>query len=371
MNFSMRKLLFLFLLIPTFLSGLTKGEFIDWWQEYRSSPSLPAELREMTDYFISSGLIEDSSLYWNHLNKYNILQITNYGYENFKQTVTRNYFTWVVSIDNPYASNLKALVPQLLVNLPSSEMHKIHPFFGYQESLYFNEITLYFLNFILKIGGAPYLEKLEEPLIGNPPFLTYNGKRVSQDIFNSLLEYLPVASSCDISKVNTIIEIGAGSGRTAFAYITLHPNSKYVIVDIPPALFVSQNYLADVFPDKKVFRFRPFDHFKEIKKEYESADIVFLTPDQLAKLPNKSADLFLAIDCIHEMKPESIQYYFNQANRLSKYVYFKCWQKTVVPFDGNLYTEQSYPVLANWTPIFKSGCIIPSDFFHAFYQIRD
>ena len=61
--------------------------------------------------------------------------------------------------------------------------------------------------------------------------------------------------------------------------------------------------------------------------------------------------------------------YFQQADRLSSGIYFKCWQKTVVPYDGYHYLQRSYPAPAKWKLFFSEPCVVPSDFFHAFYQI--
>jgi putative sugar O-methyltransferase len=358
---------FFLFLVPNILFGMSAGEFSSWWKDYRKNSNVPPELKVMEDYVVSSQVLKTSSDFWNDLNKKNIEQIVTYGYENFKQTVTQNYFTWVVNSNHVYSINLMRIPSGLLVPLPKAEMEKVHALFSPAESYQFNLITQYFLSYILSIGGAPFLEKLEEPMIGNPPCLTYKGKRISQDIFNSLLEYLPISQHCPLEKFSTIIEIGAGSGRTAFCFLTLHPHVKYVIVDFPPALFISQKYLSAVFPDRKVMVFRPFANFEEVATEYEEADIVFLTSDQLEKLPNKSGDLFLAIDCLHEMKPEAIAHYFSEAGRLCSYCYFKCWQSTVC--DGHFYSSDNYPVPPNWRVCFKEPCLVPSGFFHAFYQI--
>lgn len=364
-------LLSLCTLSNSFLQAMTNDEFAVWWKGYRDTKGIPHELREMEDYFVSSGLLlQHSSNYWNHLNQKNIQQITTSGYQNFKQTVSQNYFTWVVSIDHPYASNLKKLVPRRKEKLPSSEINKVHPFFGKAESILYNQITEYFINYILKIGMSAKLNLVEEPLIGNPAYVTFKGKRVSQDILNSLLEYNAVDKHCKLSKVKTILEVGAGSGRTAFCFMTLLPKVKYIIVDFPPALYVSQTYLRDVFPNRKVMHFRPFNTFSDISAEFSKADLVFLTPDQIEKLPDGSVDLFLAIDCLHEMKPQSIDRYFAQADRLSSFMYYKCWQKTTVPYDGVFYSAESYPVRPNWMKKFVEPCVVPSDFFHALYQIK-
>lgn len=361
--------LFFPLLFSGMLFATTNDEYLAWWSTYRNTAKIPIELKQMEDHFISSGQIVYSSNFWNWLNSYNIQQITEYGYENFKQTVARNYFTWVGEVGRAYYQSISALALPLLVALPPKEMQKVHTLFTPAESANFNQMTELFLNYILKIGGGPYLQKLEEPLFGNPPCLYYEGRRISQDIFNSLLEYIPVSQNCALKEFSTIIEIGAGSGRTAFAFLTLAPQAKYVIVDFPPALYLSQTYLTAVFPERKVMKFRPFTRFEEVAEEYAQADIVFLMPDQLAKLPDQSADLFLAIDCLHEMKPERINHYFKEAGRLCSYMYFKCWQQTTVPFDEVSYSSESYPVPKTWRMLFKEPCGIPKDFFHAFYQI--
>lgn len=358
------------MLLCSLLFATTNEEYIAWWHSYRNTPQLPVELKVMEDHFVNAGLIKYSSNFWNWLNRYNIEQITVYGYENFKQTVARNYFTWVVGEDHPYHQTIKNLAPRLSVLLPPEEMQKVHHLFTPEESANFNKMTMHFLNYILKIGGGPYLQQLEEPLIGNPPCLVYQGKRISQDIFNSLLEYIPISRNCPLDKFSTIIEIGAGSGRTAFAFLTLAPKAKYVIVDFPPALYLSQTYLSAVFPEKKVMKFRPFSSFEEVAEEYRQADIVFFMPDQLDKLPDQSADLFLAVDCLHEMTPERINHYFKEAGRLCSFMYFKCWQQTTVPFDGFSYSSESYPIPTSWTLVFKEPCAVPKDFFHAFYQMR-
>lgn len=351
------------------LLGMTSEEYQTWWDIYRQNRNIPIELKEMEDHFINCDLIKYSSNYWNFLNKKNIEQITELGYANFKQTVAQNYFTWVVNPNDAYAESIIRQAPHLSVKLPAGEMMKVHSLFSPQQSLSFNLLTIHFLSYILNIGGASYLEKLEEPLIGNPPYLTYQDRRVSQDIFNSLLEYLPISRYCPLDKISTIIEVGAGSGRTAFTFITLLPHIKYVIVDFPPALYLSQRYLQEVFPNKKVMKFRAFTNFADVANEFSQADIIFLMPDQLEKLPDSSADLFLAIDCLHEMKPERIAFYFNEAERLADYFYFKCWQKTTVPYDGVYYTSESYPVHSGWTQLFNEPCAIPNDFFHAMYHM--
>lgn len=365
----MKNLLLAALIIFSRLSALTNDEYTSWWTAFRHSPHISTDLKEMEDYFIDHGFLFYSSNFWNDWNKTNIEQLTTYGFDNFKQTVAGNYFTWKVDINHPYAQNLKKLVPKILYPFSEQELNRKHLLWTQQESRNFNIITMYYLNYMLNLGWGNYINQLEEPLVGNPPYNLFNGKRVSQDIFNSLLEYLSVVHACPMGEISSIVEIGAGYGRTAFCFLTFHPEKKYIIVDFPPALYVCQEYLTRVFPDRKAMKFRSFENFSEIENEFEQANMVFLTPDQLVKIPDGSINLFLAIDCLHEMKAERVIHYFNEADRLSQYFYYKCWEKTYVSPDNVHHLENTYPVKPNWKVIFKQPCEIPSGFFHAMYKI--
>ncbi len=324
----------------------------------------------MEDEFLSKGLISYSSNFWNDYNKKNIEQLTTFGFNNFKQTVAGNYFTWKVDIDHPYAQNLKRHVLQINFPFSEQELNRKHLLWTQQESRNFNIITMYYLNYMINLGWGNYIDQLEEPIVGNPPYSIFNGKRVSQDIFNSLLEYLSVVNACPMDEISNIVEIGAGYGRTAFCFLNFYPEKKYIIVDFPPALYVAQEYLSQVFPEKKVMKFRPFEDFREIKDEFQNANLVFLMPDQLSKIPNDSIDLFLAIDCLHEMKKERVNFYFDEAQRLSKYFYYKCWINTYVGPDDIYHLKNSYPVKQTWNEIFTQDCEIPAGFFHAMYKIK-
>lgn len=129
---------------------------------------------------------------------------------------------------------------------------------------------------------------------------------------------------CKVQTKNaTILEIGAGYGRIPYVLLAEGEIKKFIIVDIPPALYVSQLYLTNIFPGKKIFRFRPFENFTEIQKEFEEADLVFLAPDQFELLPSKSVDITIGINCFQEMVDEQIISYFNLIDRTSSYLYLK------------------------------------------------
>jgi O-methyltransferase. len=314
------------LLLPLCLSAEDREQFKKWWGDYpKKDEALPKELVQMVDYYVSSPtLLNETTEYWSRLNLFSIQQLENGGYQDFKNNITKNYFQWVTSLSHLHASKLRSIVKKKIVALSRDEYDRVQPGLSYKESAQFNKVTELFINYVYKLKQQEVLDRLEEPLIGNPCYVMFRGKRVSQDILNSVLELSSIQKGCDLAGVKRIYEVGAGSGRTAYAILNLFPETKYVIVDLPPALYISQTYLSEVFPEKRVMKFRDFKEFEEVAEEYYASDIVFMTPDQLRTLPRSDDEsLFVAINCFSELSGESAQAYLKEADRLSRYVYIK------------------------------------------------
>ena len=305
----------------------------------------------------------ETSKYWEYLNHKNTEQLKKYGYENFRQTVSKNYFTWT---DLKFTSGLD----YINIQVELKDILKKHEYFTLGESVFHNIMTILLYNCVIENGGGDLIDVVSEIPAGNPPYLEVNGQLITQDNLNSILEYMSINEGFSFGKPSTVLEVGAGSGRTAYALSRISSTIKYIICDIPPALFIAQKYLRNAFPDKKVFYFRQFEEVEEVEQVFDVADIVFLMPDQLKLLPSKSIDLMLAIDCLHEMTVAEVQRYFNHADRLADYFYFKCWNQTTVPFDNIEYNFSSYPIKSGWREIFKKTCKIHSAFFEAMYEIK-
>jgi putative sugar O-methyltransferase len=174
----------------------------------------------------------------------------------------------------------------------------------------------------------------------------------------------------DHKEIRTIMELGSGYGRTAYVYLTLNPEYRYILVDIPPALYICEKYLSDVFKDRKIFRFRPFERYEDIKEEYENADIIFLMPNQLELLPEKSIDLFINISSLHEMRIDQIRYYFEVMEKLTrKYFYTKQWKVSTIPHEDVVINQEDYPVDDSWKMIYSRECVVQELFFEELYDL--
>ena len=349
------------------INSLSTKSFLKWWNDFKLSNSIPEELITMVDYYVTSPSFAKTSKYWNFLCKKHIELLNEYGIENFKQTIERFHYWGEANIDSVLIKPL--LDDQVTVDVKVGEIYRYYEFCSKLDSIQHNLANIILLNYIVNNGYGNYLEILEEPTFGNPIYIEYNQRRVSFSLLNSIIEIDVLIKNLDLKQKTRFMEIGAGSGRTASALLSMLPDSKYIIVDIPPALFISQESLTRNFTDKKIFKFREIADHEEIREEFNAADIIFLSPEQMKFIPDKYVDIAIAIDCLHEMTTEDVEKYFENFNRIADYFYFKCqivqWAKT----SNILYTIDSYPIKSHWTKLLHEKCFIPNDYFHAIYRM--
>ncbi len=316
------------------------------------------------------------SKFWQKLNKTHVSQISETGFNNFKRSVNMRYFNWgilgiirlqlfpiIYGVTN---FNFKPILKSHLVK--SSSQKGIRNFNGPNAFIYKTYVA-YLYDFVKTFDRLNILATIKEPSLGNPFLIKYAGKEISQDLCNSVFEFYSIFNHLKIQKKINIAELGAGYGRTAYVFLKTLPTCTYTIIDIPPALYLSQEYISRVFPKEKVFSYRSFSSYSKIKKEFESSRIRFLMPHQIELIPKKSFDLFINISSLHEMYISQIKNYFIQMNRLvSGYVYTKQWLKSLTS-DNHHIKMKDYPTPKNWKVLYQHQHKIQNMFFEALYQL--
>lgn len=193
--------------------------------------------------------------------------------------------------------------------------------------------------------------RIEEPALGAPIVLRLEGRAISQDLAHSLMEYYRVKElvrTLDMPQRPTYLELGAGYGRLAYVFLSAGP-CRYVIVDIPPAILVAKWYLSALFPNKRVFGYRRFSGYAEVRDELETSDIIFLSPNQLALLPDGFFDVALSISSLHEMTLDQITRYKSLiAVKTNRAVYFKQWTVWKNPEDDIEVTAANWAMEPPW-----------------------
>jgi len=314
------------------------------------------------------------SKFWQTLNEKNISQIEGDGFATFKRTVAQNYFTWVIGRK---ADQYRWLVRQTRwrdwpsIRWGAGAVDPSLPLSRHQQK----ELAI-FTRMLWRLAERTdqqgLLRNLEEPAEGTPFPFHWRGKLISQDLANSLLEYYAIREHFAPGSEErvTVCELGAGYGRNAFVFLKALPRCKYIIVDIPPALWVAERYLTRVFPERRAFKFRPFAGFDEIADEFQAADLAFLLPHQAEMLPRKSVNLFLNISSLHEMTPDQIQAYFRLIDNLTRdYFYSKQWIVSHNPHDGVVIRQADYPIPAGWRQLYSRTAKVQEKFFEAMYAV--
>lgn len=242
------------------------------------------QLAEMISGLRDVPEIYRSSPFWEQLAAAGIEQLEAMGFEHFKRTVNARYFNWrLLSIMRhqflavgaawlvqPGTSIFQARFPQsraAIADRPAS-------FNGLTAWAYKTYVAMY-ADVVARQNTRGLLRIVEEPSLGNPFLVRHNGLNVSQDLCNSVHELYSILGPDGLPPAATpptsFAEVSSGYGRLAYVILKAVPSATYCIIDIPPALYLSQRYLTTLFPELPAFRFRLFREYAEVADQFKSS----------------------------------------------------------------------------------------------------
>lgn len=308
------------------------SQFIDRYKKFSSS-----------DLFVNQPAHAKSN-YWEFHSKK-----INFKIENsclFLEGESGNYIPEIKYSFNSYLNKIKTFIKNTLF---SSEYNIM----SFKKA--FNETT----NFLIKESGNVGFQQVK---IDKNKLIAKNISKckkifpfkyeLNDDYIKSYYLLNILNSYMDFSKMDCVVEIGAGNGNL-MSLIKHHFSTKCIIdVDLPETLLLSIPYLKSLFPKAKFLLPNEID--KKINSEtLLNYDFIFLTPSQISLLSEKSADLFINIASFAEMKMEQIKKYFEFIQKCGKEnsYFFNANRVEKIPADGS-------------TPESKSlGEIKPTRFF--------
>ena len=338
-------------------------------------------LAQMMTVFRTMPEIYQPSPFWERLVEEHVTRLERWGFENFKRTVNTQYFNWDVlgilwhQIFPVWANWLKR--PDWSVF--GSEIRDYdQPRGPWIASMSASTAWIYKMYVVMlaqmvqRHDPRQLFDLMQEPLLGNPWRVRYQDRWISQDLCNSIHEFYCASDSEPADPAPaSIAELGPGYGRLAYVFLKAFPTANYCLIDIPPALLVSQKYLTDLFPDEKIFHFRPFDNFEAIRAEYEQSRIRFLMAHQIELLPDREFDLIINISSLHEMTREQIGNSLRQFARLGRgRFYTKQWKRSIAPGNTSVIRQHEYPIPESWRMLWHRPHPIQKKFFHALYDVR-
>jgi putative sugar O-methyltransferase len=328
----------------------------------------PPDLAAMNTALAEASDLYRPSVFWRSLNtQHATLLSAEDGFSQFKRTLNTSYFQFGFAA---FARSLPILAASW-VRRPDAAVFtaRVVDRDGLRARAFAIMVALYANALRHRLYGE-LLDRVIEPNVGRPIVIRYGARTISEDLCHSVEEFGSIMSGlADASRLRHVVEIGAGYGRLAYVFAHARPDVRYHIVDIPPALYVSQRYLTSVLPEAPAFRFRPFDRYDEVASEMGRARLIFLEPQQLELLPDGYADLVLTISTLHEMRPDQVTNYIDVVDRVcSGAFYSKQWRAFYNDLDAVAWSDGAFQLPAGWRLVFKQRPLAPRAFVESLYR---
>jgi len=300
------------------------------------------------------------SAFWVDIAQKNEIMLDEEGISRFKRTLSNNYFNWPVTaayhpyfmlallgwLGRPTRSVFSAEVEDE-ITMRLANVDKPLVLSSFQKQVY-KAYVCFIWEKMRRFDGLGLSDHVEEPLVGAPISIKMGGRLISQDLANSVVEAnLIVAAAAGLTKPR-FAEIGAGYGRLAHVVSAAVP-SLYCIFDIPPALEVSQWYVRQVLPRKRVFEFRRFERFADVEGELQASDVAFFTSNQLALFPDRWFDVTSTISTLPEMTAKQVALFLNLMQaKTARAIFLKQWKSWENRRDGFRMRREDYVLGNDW-----------------------
>jgi putative sugar O-methyltransferase len=170
-----------------------------------------------------------------------------------------------------------------------------------------------------KESGARPLEELAISLEGDPKVFHMGGKPMTMSLLNYYIRYAYVSRFVDLAKTSLIVELGSGSGKQVEVVAKLHPNVCYFLFDIPPQLYVCEQFLKAVLGERVV-------SYRECRKmtgppKPEAGKVYLFGNWQFPITNGAKVDLFWNAASLHEMEPDVVETYLASVEKSAESAY--------------------------------------------------
>lgn len=299
--------------------------------------------------------------FWDELIAVNLEMLRTEGIQNFKRTVSNNYYNWLVTwsrdpviqravrnwLQRPRLAPLLNQLDDTTGGLRTTDRERS---FALSRSAAWR--YKFFVGVAWEVARAQdtrgLTARLSEPEVGNPIRIRQRGRLISQDLANSILECTFAARSGAIRDGCRVAELGAGYGRLAHVF-TEACSATYCIFDIPPALAVAQWYLTAVLGPDRVVPYSPGDDFGTVESQLKPESVAFFTPDQLEMFPDGWFDCAQTISTLPEMPARQAARYLELfATKSRRAIFLKQWRRWRNEADDVELDESDYQLPAPW-----------------------
>jgi len=229
--------------------------------------------------------------------------------------------------------SLKSRVYEKLVNNYIISKYFLSPFRSRISAISSQKVIYMNLYYNLMIGDW-YKDfqrnyKLPKPNLESPTdIINLCGHNIGRTYLNSYIRIYNYSYFVDFKSKRTVFEIGGGFGSNIHSLISMYPNIKKVVyLDIPPMLYIANQYLESIYNDS-VVDYSKTKNLNSISfKANDSLEIICIAPWQIEKL-EVTIDLFWNSASFQEMTEKTVQNYcknlarmINDQTSICSYVY--------------------------------------------------
>ena len=171
-------------------------------------------------------------------------------------------------------------------------------------------------------GLARPLRDLQISLEGDPARVFYrDGQPMTVSLLYYYMRYAYVSRFVDFERVRHIVELGSGSGKQAEVLAKLHPNVCLFLFDIPPELYVCEQYLKAALGDRVV-------SFRECRTmttppPLEPGRVYLFGNWQFPLLAATKPDIFWNAASFQEMEPDVVKNYLGVVKEVTSSVFIQ------------------------------------------------
>ncbi|MBB4640091.1 putative sugar O-methyltransferase [Rhizorhapis suberifaciens] len=146
--------------------------------------------------------------------------------------------------------------------------------------------------------------------VGNPEGFEHQGVFFTLSWLNYYLRYVYVSRFLDLSG-KIVVEIGSGSAKQAHLLKMAHPDATILIFDIPPQIYVANQYLKSVLPGEVV----PFEESRILTSfdQIQRGKIHIFGNWHIDILRGATFDLLWNAASFQEMEPDVVGHYIDAA----------------------------------------------------------
>lgn len=279
----------------------------------------------MHDTMLSSELYKPTN-YWANYEKDILPELKTLGLHDFRRRHSLNLVKFGATDLEPYSTFL---------NLPSTYLTLRILQMSLKVSLKIKKMLAYLINNTFDINFSLYhsaekfgkrnsarpISELEASLDGNPEnVFSINGKIYTCSLLDYYVQYAYCCRFMNFDSIESMFELGCGSGKQAEVIKKLHPHMCFYLSDLPHSLYVCEKYLSSLFPES-VVSYRQTRTMRAIPEPQEGK-IFIIGNWKIPELENLNYDLFWNSDSMDQMEPNVVLNYLKYVNRqAAKYAF--------------------------------------------------